>query len=59
VGSAILFGLAHFEALQLAALILFGLILGTLAYRTGRLGPTIVAHAAFNAVTVLTLTLNR
>lgn len=59
VGSAVVFGLAHFEALQLAALILFGLILGTLAYRTGRLGPTIVAHAAFNAVTVLTLTLNR
>jgi hypothetical protein len=59
VGSAVLFGLAHFEVLQLAALILFGLILGTLAQRTGRLGPGIVAHAAFNAVTVLSLTLAR
>jgi membrane protease YdiL (CAAX protease family) len=59
VGSALVFGLAHFELLQLPALILFGLILGTFAYRTGRLGPGIVAHAAFNAVTVLTIVLNR
>jgi membrane protease YdiL (CAAX protease family) len=55
-GSAIAFGLAHFEVLQLAALILFGLVLALLADRTGRLGPGIVAHATFNAVTVLTLT---
>ena len=55
-GSAVAFGLAHFEALQLAALILFGLVLGLLADRTGRLGPGIVAHATFNAATVLTLT---
>jgi membrane protease YdiL (CAAX protease family) len=33
-------------------------ILGVLAWRTGRLGPGIVAHAAFNAVPVLTLTLH-
>lgn len=59
VGSAIVFGLAHFEVLQLAALILFGLILGTLAYTSGRLGPGIFAHSAFNAVTVLSLTLAR
>jgi membrane protease YdiL (CAAX protease family) len=57
--SAVLFGLAHFELLQLPALILFGVVLAVLADRTGRLGPGIVAHAAFNAVTVLTLTLNR
>jgi hypothetical protein len=58
-GSAIVFGLAHFELLQLPALILFGVILGTLAYKTGRLGPNMVAHAAFNAVTVITLTGHR
>jgi uncharacterized protein len=58
-GSAVIFGLAHFEALQLPALILFGLVLGLLAERTGRLGPGIVAHATFNAVTVLTLTLGK
>ncbi len=38
-GSALVFGLAHFELLQLPALILFGVILGLLAHRTGRLGP--------------------
>lgn len=54
-GSAVLFGLAHGELLQLPALIVFGLILGTLAYRTNRLGPGMVAHAAFNAVTVISL----
>jgi membrane protease YdiL (CAAX protease family) len=56
-GSAVIFGLAHFELLQLPALVLFGVVLALLAKRTGRLGPGIVAHATFNAVTVLTLTL--
>ena len=56
-GSAVLFGLAHFELLQLPALIAFGVVLAVLAYRSGRLGPGIVAHATFNAVTVLSLTL--
>jgi uncharacterized protein len=56
-GSSVIFGLAHFEALQLPALIAFGVVLGTLAYRTSRLGPGMFAHAAFNAVTVLTITL--
>jgi membrane protease YdiL (CAAX protease family) len=57
VVSAGVFGLAHFEALQLAGLVLFGLILGVLAYKAGRLGPGIVAHCAFNAVTVVSLTI--
>jgi membrane protease YdiL (CAAX protease family) len=55
-GSAVIFGLAHYELLQLPALILFGLILAILAHRTGRLGPGMIAHATFNAVTVFTLT---
>jgi len=57
VGSAVFFGLAHFEALQLPALVAFGIVLAVLAHRTGRLGPGMFAHGAFNAVTVLTLTL--
>ncbi len=57
VGSAVVFGLAHFELLQLPALIAFGLVLGFMAEKSGRLGPGIVAHAAFNAATVLSLTL--
>ena len=47
----IVFGLAHFEALQLIALAGFGILLGALATATGRLGPGIVTHASFNAVT--------
>jgi hypothetical protein len=58
-GSAVLFGLAHFELLQLPALILFGVVLAVLANRTGRLGPGIVAHATFNAATVVSLLLKR
>jgi CAAX protease family protein len=57
--SAVVFGLAHFEPLQLAGLVLFGIVLGLLAYKTQRLGPGIVAHAAFNAVTVFSLVLGR
>lgn len=53
--SAVLFGLAHYEPLQLPVLVLFGVVLGVLATRTGRLGPSICAHAAFNAVAVYSL----
>ena len=53
--SAVLFGLVHFEPLQLPVLVLFGVVLGLLAVRTGRLGPSICAHAAFNAVAVYSL----
>jgi len=58
VGSSVLFGLAHFQLLQLAALIMFGLVAGYCAQRTGRLGMSIYAHAGFNAVTVLLLVLS-
>jgi membrane protease YdiL (CAAX protease family) len=50
--SAVAFGLAHNEELQFFGLALFGVLLAVLAIRTGRLGPGIVAHAAFNAVAV-------
>lgn len=55
VGTALLFGLIHFQLQQFAALVTFGLILGVLAHRTGRLGPSIVTHMAFNATTVVSL----
>jgi membrane protease YdiL (CAAX protease family) len=55
VGSAVAFGLAHFELLQLPALVGVGVVCGVLAVRTGRLGPGIFVHAAFNAVAVATL----
>ncbi len=48
VGSALLFGLAHFEPLQFMGLVVLGLVLAIIARRTRRLGLGIVAHAAFN-----------
>ena len=53
--TGVLFGLAHFEALQLLALSGFGMVLGVLATRTGRLGPGIVAHMSFNALAFFTI----
>lgn len=53
VTTGILFGLVHFEALQFLGLAGFGIVLGILAWRSGRLGPSIVAHMAFNATTVI------
>ena len=46
--SGLLFGVAHAESLQLLGLAVFGIILGVVSYRTGRLGMNIVAHASFN-----------
>lgn len=53
--SSLVFGLSHFQLLQLPALVLFGIAAGILAHRTGRLGPAITAHVAFNMVTVVAL----
>ena len=48
----IIFGASHFELLQLPALAVFGMILAYMAIKTRRLGPSIVAHLAFNGFTV-------
>ena len=60
--SSVAFGIAHGSALPLKAvalvmvsLTLFGAILAALAIRTGRLGPSIVAHSVFNLFTLLYL----
>lgn len=53
--SAVVFGAMHFQAVQTLGLVVFGLIVGSLVARTGRLGTSMVAHAAFNAVTVISL----
>jgi len=55
VVTALVFALAHFEALQFLGLAGFGMVLGWLAWRTGRLGPSIVAHMAFNTVTIIAI----
>jgi membrane protease YdiL (CAAX protease family) len=54
-GSALLFGASHFQALQFPALVLLGVFLAVLVQRTGRLGPAIFTHVAFNTVTVIVL----
>ncbi len=55
--SSVVFGLSHGQLLQLPALILAGVLFGVLAHRSGRLGPAIAAHVAFNMVTVVSLLL--
>ncbi|MGH9275219.1 MAG: lysostaphin resistance A-like protein [Acidimicrobiales bacterium] len=53
--NATVFGLSHGQLLQLPALVVFGVVAGILAHRSGRLGPAIAAHVAFNMVTVVAL----
>jgi membrane protease YdiL (CAAX protease family) len=53
--SALLFALSHLQGLQLPALVLFGAAAAWLVHRTGRLGPAIAAHMAFNGVTLVVL----
>jgi membrane protease YdiL (CAAX protease family) len=63
---AVAFGLVHTStdlsgwslAALVTALAAFGAVLGVLAYRTGRLGPGLVAHATFNALTLIALALS-
>ena len=55
LASAAFFAASHFQPLQFPALLVFGLVLGTLAWRAGRLGPAIWAHVGFNVVTAATL----
>jgi uncharacterized protein len=59
VGSAVVFGVAHFELLQLPALVALGIVLGVMAVRTKRLGLGIFTHAGFNLVTMVALAVSR
>jgi membrane protease YdiL (CAAX protease family) len=56
--TAVLFGLMHFQPLDTFVLVGFGLIVGTLAARSGRLGPAIWAHVAFNLTALIALLWN-
>jgi membrane protease YdiL (CAAX protease family) len=60
--AAALFGLVHLSGNPgevVPPLILVGLVTGLLAWRTGRLGPGIVAHMTFNGITVAALAWSR
>ncbi|HXW33738.1 MAG TPA: type II CAAX endopeptidase family protein [Acidimicrobiales bacterium] len=53
--TGVLFGLAHFEPVQLLGLCAFGVVLSWLAYKLRRLGAGILAHATFNLIAVLAI----
>jgi len=57
VATGILFASAHAEPIQFAGLALFGILLSFMAYKTGRLGSCIFAHAAFNGFAVVAIAL--
>ena len=50
--SSLVFGAVHLQPLQFPALVAVGAVFALLTLRTGRLGPAIFAHVAFNAVAV-------
>lgn len=50
IGSALFFALLHFNYLQLIPLIVFGIALGAMYQVTGSLLPSILFHAANNAI---------
>jgi len=55
MAAAAFFALTHLQPLQFPALLLFGVILGFMAWRTGRIGPSIWAHVGFNVVAAIGL----
>jgi hypothetical protein len=55
VADGVVFGLAHFELLQLLGLAVFGTVLSLMAYKLRRLGPGIFAHGMFNLMAILSV----
>jgi membrane protease YdiL (CAAX protease family) len=53
VCTGVVFALAHLDPWEILGLAAFGIVLSVMAYRLGRLGPCIVAHASFNLVAIL------
>ena len=56
--AAAFFAATHLQPLQFPALLLFGVVLGVMAWRTGRIGPSIWAHVGFNVVAATGLLFN-
>jgi membrane protease YdiL (CAAX protease family) len=53
--TSLFFAATHLQPLQFPGLFAFGLVLGWLVHRTGRLGPAIWAHVAFNLTAAMVL----
>lgn len=58
IGSSAVFGATHFQPLLFPGLATAGLVFALVRARTGRLGPAIVTHMAFNATAVVALLRN-
>lgn len=58
LASAAFFAATHLQPLQFPALLVFGVILGVLTVRYGRLGPALWAHVGFNVVAAVSLLWN-
>ncbi len=59
IGSGFIFALVHQDASVLPGLMVFGMVVAWLTATTGRIGPAIVAHMAFNATAIIQLLLSR
>ena len=57
VGSAVVFALVHQQLIVIPGLTVFGLVVAWQTATSGRVGPAIVTHMAFNATTVVQLLL--
>lgn len=55
LAAAAFFAITHLQPLQFPALLLFGVVLGVMRWRSGRLGPAIWAHLGFNVVAAASL----
>ena len=53
--SSLAFAVVHFQVVQFPALLVIGIVHAVLVVATGRLGPALWSHAAFNAATVIVL----
>lgn len=52
---ALVFGLVHFQLFDLVPLVAFGVAMGVVTLRSGRLGLAVWAHVAFNLTAVVSL----
>ena len=59
VATSVLFAATHLDLLSFPALVVFGLVVGRLAQRSGRLGPSWCTHIGFNATTIAILVASR
>ena len=57
--SSVIFGVIHFQLLQLPGLIIVGAVAGVALWKTNRLSMAIAVHMGFNAVTAVQLVFDR